>query len=145
VEKYDRDMKRWEFMDEEGARDQHKIQIKQLQAQSGRANKGGAAFNILNLQYENSQDGQLLMQKDQDKNARNALRSMHVDMRGNSNYNLLNGNDRHMINVPQHPVYNPPDSLKSVGARILGDGFAGRPIRKELFENPPRLNSGGGA
>ena len=40
-------------------------------------------------------------------------------MRGNSNYNLLNGNDRHMINVPQHPVYNPPDSLKSVGATFL--------------------------
>lgn len=87
-------MKRWEFMDEEGARDQHKIQIKQIQAQSGRANKGGAAFNILNLQYENSQDGQVLMQRDQDKKARDMLRSMHVDMRGNSNYNLLNGNDR---------------------------------------------------
>jgi hypothetical protein len=100
VEKYDRDMKRWEFMDEEGARDQHKIQIKQIQAQSGRANKGGAAFNILNLQYENSQDGQVLMQKDQDKKARDMLRSMHVDMRGNSNYNLLNGNDRQQINVP---------------------------------------------
>lgn len=28
VEKYDRDMKRWEFMDDEGARDQHKIEIK---------------------------------------------------------------------------------------------------------------------
>jgi hypothetical protein len=70
------------------------------------------------------------------------LRSMHVDMRGNSNYNLLNGNDRVQINVPQHPVYNPPDSLKSVGARILGDGFAGRPIRKDLFE-PQRLSNGG--
>ena len=50
-------MKRWEFMDDEGSREAHKIQIKQMQAQSGRANKGGAAFNILNLQYENSQDG----------------------------------------------------------------------------------------
>jgi hypothetical protein len=88
-------MKRWEFMDDEGARDAHKIQIKQVQAQSGRVNKGGAAFNILNLQYENSQDGQLLMLKDEDKRARDMLRSKHVDMRGNSNFNLLNGNDRH--------------------------------------------------
>jgi hypothetical protein len=127
-------MKRWEFMDDEGARDAHKIQIKQVQAQSGRVNKGGAAFNILNLQYENSQDGQLLMLKDEDKRARDMLRSKHVDMRGNSNFNLLNGNDRHQINVPSHPYYNPPDSLKSVGARILGEGFAGRPIRKDLFE-----------
>ena len=94
----------------------------------------GAAFNILNLQYENSQDGQLLMLKDEDKRARDMLRSKNVDMRGNSNFNLLNGNDRHQINVPSHPYYNPPDSLKSVGARILGEGFAGRPIRKDLFE-----------
>ncbi len=50
-------MKRWEFMDDEGSRDAQKIQIKQMQGQSGRANKGGAAFNILNLQYEKSQDG----------------------------------------------------------------------------------------
>ena len=74
------------------------------------------------------------MSKDEDKRARDMLRSKHVDMRGNSNYNLLNGNDRSSINVPQHPYYNPPDSLKSVGARILGEGFAGRPIRKDLFE-----------
>ena len=30
VEKYDRDMKRWEFMDDEGSREQHKIEIKQI-------------------------------------------------------------------------------------------------------------------
>lgn len=76
----------------------------------------------------------MLMGKDDDKKARDMLRSKHVDMRGNSNYNLVNGLDRYQINVPQHPVYNPPDSLKSVGARILGEGFAGRPIRKELFD-----------
>jgi hypothetical protein len=57
-------------------------------------------------------------------------------MRNNSGYNLLNGGERVSIDLPVHKVYNPPDCLKSVGARIMGEGFAGRPLRKDLFELP---------
>ena len=32
----------------------------------GNANKGGAAYNIINLGYENSQEGEYLRQKDHD-------------------------------------------------------------------------------
>lgn len=62
------------------------------------------------------------------------LRSKNMDMRGNATYNVLNGGERVQIDVPAHKVYNPPDSLSSVGARIMGEGFAGRPIRKELYD-----------
>jgi hypothetical protein len=134
VQKYEMDMKRWEFMEEENHREQHKIQEKSV---SVRSNRGGAAFNILNLQYENNQDGEQLKQRDEDNRVRQMLRSKHIDMRGNSGYNLLNGGERVSIDLPQHKVYNPPDQLKSVGARIMGDGFAGKPLRKDLFE-PPR-------
>ena len=71
---------------------------------------------------------------------RQILRSKHVDMRGNSGYNVVNGMDRIQIDLPQHRIYNPPDTLKSVGERILGSGFAGKPVRKELFE-PPKPSS----
>ena len=54
VEKYHRDMQRWEFMDEEVQRHQAKLAER---AQSTRTNKGGAAFNIINMQYAPSQDG----------------------------------------------------------------------------------------
>lgn len=74
------------------------------------------------------------MEKDEDHRIRQLLRSKNMDMRGNSGYNVLNGGDRVQIPMPAHPLYNPPDTLQSVGARIMGTGFAGKPIRKDLFE-----------
>lgn len=58
IEKYERDLKRWEFMDEESQREQQKIQSMQLKYLTGRQTKGGAAYNVINLSYENSFDGQ---------------------------------------------------------------------------------------
>jgi len=104
------------------------------QARSGRSNKGGAAYNILNLNYENSNEGLVLKERDEDLRVRGLLRSKNVDMRNNSGYNVLNGGERVSIDLPQHRVYNPPDTLLSVGARIMGTGFAGKPLRKELYD-----------
>ena len=59
VEKYDRDLKRWEFMDEEGKREAEKMQAVLQKAATGRSHQG-AAFNILNLQYDQSDQGNLL-------------------------------------------------------------------------------------
>jgi len=36
----------------------------------GNANKGGAAFNIINLEYENSQDGEFLKKRDEERRLR---------------------------------------------------------------------------
>ena len=123
-------------MDDEGKREAEKIAAINQNPISGRANRGGAAFNILSLQYEQNADGEMLREHDHDLQVRNLLRSKHVDMRGNSGYNIVNGTERHSIDLPLHRVYNPPDTLKSVGERILGSGFAGKPVRKELFESP---------
>jgi len=95
------------------------------------------------MNYAPSQDGHLLQQHDEDVKVRQLLRSKHIDMRGNTGYNLLNGGERVQINLPEHRVYNPPDSLQSVGARIMGTGFAGKPMRKELFDAPkPQTHQG---
>jgi hypothetical protein len=59
-----------------------------------RTNKGGAAFNIINMQYENSQEGQHLMMRDEDNKVRQLLRSKHIDMRNNADYNVVNGGQR---------------------------------------------------
>jgi len=93
IEKYDRDLKRWEFMDEEGKREAEKMQALQQKATTGRSQKG-AAFNILSLQYDESDAGYQLRQRDEDNQVRQILRSKHVDMRGNSGYNVVNGMDR---------------------------------------------------
>lgn len=59
--------------------------------QVGNHNKGGAAYNIVNLNYEESKEGDFLKQKDYDKQVRGLLRSRHIDMLSNSGYNLTNG------------------------------------------------------
>ena len=57
VQKYERDLKRWEFMEEEQDREMQKIGAKKDKYLIGNANKGGAAYNILSLEYENSKEG----------------------------------------------------------------------------------------
>lgn len=103
--------------------------------QVGNHNKGGAAYNILNLQYENSREGEYLKQRDNEKQVRQLLRSRHLDMLSNCGYNPTNGSIREGVVVPEHPYYNPPGSSHSAmaraGAAVFGDGFAGRPIRME--------------
>ena len=70
--------------------------------QVGNANKGGAAFNILNLSYDKTKEGEYLAQKDNDAKVRAMLRSKNIDSLANHDYNLLNGQKRHAINVPEH-------------------------------------------
>ena len=69
---------------------------------------------------------------------RSLLRSKNIDVRSNSGFNLINGGDRRSVEVPDHKVYNPTDRLRSVGETIMGTGYAGKPMRKELFL-PPRV------
>lgn len=52
--------------------------------QIGNANKGGAAFNIINLDYEITKEGEYLKQRDDAANVRNKLRSKHIDTLGNA-------------------------------------------------------------
>lgn len=100
--------------------------------QSGKKNKNGAAYNIISLRYDNSPEGQYLKERDDDAKVRALMRSKNIDVRSNCGYNPLNGSERRSVEVPQHRVYN-PDSLSSVGASIIGSGFAGKPVRKELM------------
>jgi hypothetical protein len=64
VQKYERDLKRWEYMEEEQDRQNHRINAMKDKYQIGNANKGGAAYNILSLDYENSKEGEALKKRD---------------------------------------------------------------------------------
>eukprot|EP00347_Sterkiella_histriomuscorum_P000657 403374998 len=135
VEKYERDLKRWEFMDEENQRQSQRIQAMNDKYLTGQRNKGGAAYNILSLQYEQTDEGQYLKTRDDDAKVRAMMRSKNIDVRSNCGFNPINGSNRMSVDVPKHQIYNPSE-LQSVGASIMGTGFAGRPVRKELFEQP---------
>ena len=52
LENYNRDMKRWDFMDNEQTDHNRKLGIMQDKYLVGRKGMGSAAFNILNAQYE---------------------------------------------------------------------------------------------
>jgi len=52
--------------------------------QIGNANKGGAAFNIINLDYEITKEGEYLKQRDDAAKVRNMLRSKNMDSLGNA-------------------------------------------------------------
>lgn len=47
-------------MEEEQDREQTKVKKMSEKYGTGNANKGGAAYNILNLGYDNTQEGQML-------------------------------------------------------------------------------------
>jgi hypothetical protein len=87
-------------MDEENERESKRIQSMSDKYLTGRRNRGGAAYNILSLQYENSQEGQYLRERDNDAKVRALMRSKNIDVRNNCGYNPLNGNDRMSVEVP---------------------------------------------
>jgi hypothetical protein len=65
------------------------------------------------------------------------MRSKNIDVRGNCGYNPINGSSRPLIEVPLHDVYYPPErAMQSVGYSIMGTGYAGKPLRKDLFSTP---------
>ena len=70
-------------------------------------NQGGAAFNIINLNYDGNPSGNHLKQIDDDARVRAMLRSKVLDQKNNSKFNLLTGSERPPIPVPHHDRYNP--------------------------------------
>ena len=74
-----------------------------------------------------------MKERDDDAKVRALMRSKNIDVRSNCGYNPLNGSDRRSVDIPDHKLYNPADRLRSVGESIIGSGFAGKPLRKELF------------
>ena len=53
-------MSRWQFMDSQEERDKNRINYMQEHYGTGKKNKGGAAYNVINLAYDQSGEGQRL-------------------------------------------------------------------------------------
>ena len=87
-------------MEEETERERNAINAKKNKYNLGNANKGGAAFNIISLDYEHSKEGDFLKQRDEAARVRHLMRSKNVDTLGNANFNVLNGQIRKPIDVP---------------------------------------------
>jgi hypothetical protein len=52
---------------------------------------GGAAYNIVNLDYDNNKEGVKLKQTDSDARVRALFRSKNLDSKNNNGFNVLTG------------------------------------------------------
>lgn len=107
VEKFERDLQRWKYMDDEEGREKHRLEYMNEHYLTGKKNKGGAAYNVISLEYDQSNEGQRLKRRDDDAKVRALVRSKNIDMRSNWGYNILTGDQRPGVEVPAHEVYNP--------------------------------------
>ena len=107
VEKFERDLQRWKYMDQEEDREKQRLEYMNEHYLTGKKNKGGAAYNVISLDYDNSNEGGLLKKRDDDAKVRALVRSKNIDMRSNCGYNILTGDQRPGVNVPKHEIYNP--------------------------------------
>lgn len=101
---------------------ENRITVRADLYQAGKKNKGGSAFNIVNLDYDNNKDGQKLKVIDNDAKVRALMRSKNLEAKNNTGFNILTGNDRQFIQVPHHEKYNP---LKSAGGYMMGPPRSG--------------------
>ena len=73
------------------------MQVKADVFGAAKKNKGGSAYNIISLNYENDKDGARLKQVDEDARVRALMRTKVLDKKNNNSYNLITGEDRAKI------------------------------------------------
>ncbi len=104
-------------MEHEEKKQETRIQVKAEVYGAAKKNKGGAAYNIIDLNYQNDKDGNKLKQVDDDARVRALMRTKVLDKKNNNSYNPITGEDRFKINVPHHERYNP--ILSQTGSQVV--------------------------
>ena len=62
------------------------------------------AFNPITLEYHDTRKGKELNNKDDAAKFRHKLRSKNIDMRANSAYNILTGEERTGVDLPKEAL-----------------------------------------
>lgn len=99
------------------------IAVKRDQFNAGKKNHGGAAYNLLNLDYDKTNNGQTLAQYDEDCRVRALMRAKNINVKSNGGYNILTGEEHKGIQVPAHERYNP---ITNAGQEIMRTGSRGQ-------------------
>ena len=94
---FERERKRWERLDYEYLRKENQSMMNKERNLVGRKNNPGMAFNPLNLQYDNSVQGEILKRRDEESKYRAWLRSINIDKHSNTGYNIINGEERTIL------------------------------------------------
>lgn len=99
--------------------DMERIETRKELYKAGSKNHGGAAFNIVTLDYDTNKEGKILKNLDNDAMVRALMRSKVLDQKNNGEYNILTGTGRPPIPVPSHNRYNP---ISKAGAAVMSNG-----------------------
>ena len=94
---FERERKRWEKLDYEYLRKENQSMMNKEKNLVGRKNNPGMAFNPLNCQYDNSVQGEILKRRDEESKYRAWLRSVNIDKHANTGYNIINGEERTIL------------------------------------------------
>lgn len=70
------------------------LQAKKDHFNAGKKNQGGAAYNLLNLGYDSTPQGQQLAAHDEDSKVRALMRAKHLNDRSNGQFDILTGAQR---------------------------------------------------
>ena len=106
-------------MDKEYKFQEDRITVRRDVYNASKKNKGGAAFNIVSLDYDKNTAGQKLCNIDNDAKVRALCRSKVLDRKNNGQYNILTGIERPPVPVPHHNRYNP---ITNAGAAVMSSG-----------------------
>ena len=93
----ERERKRWEKLDYEYLKKENQNMMNKERNLVGRKNNPGMAFNPLNLQYDNSVQGEILKRRDEESKYRAWLRSVNIDKHANTGFNIINGEERKIL------------------------------------------------
>ena len=96
-EQMERERRRWERIDYEYLRRENQNMVNKEKNLVGRKNNPGMAFNPLNLQYDNSVQGEILKRRDEESKYRAWMRSLNIDKHSNAGYNIINGEERTIL------------------------------------------------
>lgn len=84
-------------MEHEEKKQHERLHIKAEVYGAAKKNKGGAAYNIISLNYQGDKDGERLKKVDEDARVRALMRTKNLDGKNNTNFNVITGEDRFKI------------------------------------------------
>lgn len=89
-----REVARFERMESMDAHMDNVLRAKMAEHNAGKKNKGGAAYNLVNLGYDATPEGQKLAQIDNDSHVRALMRARNLNEKNNGQFDILTGQPR---------------------------------------------------
>ncbi len=103
----------------------------------GRKNNPGMAFNPITLQYDNSVQGEILKKRDEESKYRALMRASNIDKHTNAGYNILNGEDRLIMQKRMQSEIDPNLYQQNIGAiQEMSKNQFSRYNKNNFYNNP---------